>query len=287
VTAHNAPSLGEYFSTVSKIREQWETPAHKELWFRAEDAQHQKTRLQPGLYRPPEHRERKPIPTLLQLENELYEEFVRCAPQLSDTRSGEDEQDWDAYFLMQHHGVPTRILDWSDGALVALHFAVREKTVPPTTGSIVYVLDPDSLAKHLRTLPERIDLEARWKEFYKSDPYHEYEDDWARLYLPLAEDEEGNPLLATPTIPMLDDAPHINRRFAAQRSRFMVFGSDPLWISDWAKEQDSRYEEINIPVEAIATIQQELRDAGITESVIYPDLDGLGRELKQMWRTRR
>jgi len=178
--------------------------------------------------------ERKPIPTLLKLENELYEEFMQCAPQLSDTKSGEDEWEWGAYFLMQHHGVPTRILDWSDGTLIALRFAVREKPEPPTTGAFIYVLDPDSLAQHLRKLPERTEIESRWKEYSKSDPYHQYDDDWGRLYLPLDEDDEKNPLLAAPKIPMLDDAPHINRRFAAQRSRFMVFGSDPLWISDWA-----------------------------------------------------
>jgi hypothetical protein len=28
---------------------------------------------------------------------------------------------------------------------------------------------------------------------------------------------------------------------------------------------------------------RELRDSGVTESVIYPDLDGLGREMKQLW----
>jgi hypothetical protein len=286
VATHVARSLGEYFSTVSMFRHHWNTPADKELWFRAEDAKHQETRLQPGLYRPPKTEERKPIPTLLKLENDLYEEFIRCAPQLSDTKLSEDEWEWDAYFLMQHHGVPTRILDWSDGALIALHFAAREKAVPPATGSIIYVLDPDSLALHLRKLPEREDLEFRWKEFSKSDPSRFYDDDWGRLYLPCDEDDWKNPLLATPEIPMLDDAPHINRRFAAQRSRFMVFGSDPLWISNWAQKQDSRFEEISIPVDAITPIQQELRDAGITESVIYPDLDGLGRELKQIWRTR-
>jgi len=30
-----------------------------------------------------------------------------------------------------------------------------------------------------------------------------------------------------------------------------------------------------------------LREAGVTESVVYPDLDGLGRELKQLWDERR
>jgi hypothetical protein len=34
-------------------------------------------------------------------------------------------------------------------------------------------------------------------------------------------------------------------------------------------------------------IRQELRDCGVTESVIYPDLDGIGREIRQIWEDRR
>ena len=85
---------------------------------------------------------RKSVRQLLELENDLYEEFGRCSAQLSDVKSNQDDWEWDSFFLMQHHGVPTRLLDWSDGALIALHFAVRDKPIPPKTGSIIYVLDP-------------------------------------------------------------------------------------------------------------------------------------------------
>jgi hypothetical protein len=81
----------------------------------------------------------------------------------------------------------------------------------------------------------------------------------------------------------LDDPRHITRRIAAQRSRFMIFGTDPSWLSKLATKRGSRITPITIPVGAITPIKFELREAGITESVIYPDLDGLGREFKQMW----
>jgi hypothetical protein len=283
-----ARSLGEYFSAVSRTRRRWGVPTHKELWFRAEDVLHRKTLLLPGLYRPKETGSRKSISKLLELENILYNEFRRCESQLSEIKIGDSDWEWDSYFLMQHYGVPTRILDWTDGALIALHFAIREKTTPPKNGSVVYVLDPYWLLPLLEKHPDRKDTEARWKEYRNKNSRLEWdEDEWERLYLPLDEDDARDPLLATPTIPMLWDSPHLTRRVAAQRSRFMIFGADPEWLSRIRNENDSRVQSITIPVSAIKRIKHELREAGVTESVVYPDLDGLGRELKQLWNERR
>lgn len=281
-------SVAEYLSTISGIRKAWNTPKHHELWFRAEDRLHHKTRLQPGIYRPNESSgKRKPVRKLLELENDLYEEFGRCSAQLSDLKSNHDDWEWDSYFLMQHHGVPTRLLDWSDGGLIALHFAVRDKAIPPKTSSIIYVLDPYWLMRYLDEHRDRKAAKARWKQFWRKNPHEVYEDDWDRLYLPSDEDDFKDPLLATPETPILWDSPHVTRRVAAQRSRFMIFGTDPLFLTRLEKEKGSRLVPIRVPVGSVSRIKQELKDAGITESVVYPDLDGLGRELNQAWRSRR
>ena len=50
---------------------------------------------------------------------------------------------------------------------------------------------------------------------------------------------------------------------------------------------DSSIRLIEIAEDACEEIRHELRDTGVTESVIYPDLDGLGREIRQMWDYRR
>lgn len=46
---------------------------------------------------------------------------------------------WHWYFLMQHYGAPTRLLDWTVNPLVALYFAVRELTEHE---GAVWVVDP-------------------------------------------------------------------------------------------------------------------------------------------------
>lgn len=67
----------------------------------------------------------------------------------------------------------------------------------------------------------------------------------------------------------------------------MIFGTDPLWLSSRLGKKDSHVVSISIPATSVSRIRQQLRDAGVTESVVFPDLDGLGRELKQIWQTRR
>jgi hypothetical protein len=282
------PSLAAYLSTVGKIRKRWNVPNHLELWFRAEDTLYRKTHLQPCLYRQRESGLRKSVDKLLEIENDLYEEFGRCATQLSQSDANSIDDEWDSYFLMQHHGAPTRLLDWSDGALIALHFAVRDKPTPPKSGSVIYVLDPYWLMDLLKKHPDRKDAQERWKQYLQKEVSSGMdEDEWERLYLPSDDDDAKESLLKTPVTPMLWDSPHVTRRVAAQRSRFMIFGTDPLWLVKMEREKKSSLVSITIPRGSINRIRQELKDAGITESVVYPDLDGLGRELKQAWKARR
>ena len=67
----------------------------------------------------------------------------------------------------------------------------------------------------------------------------------------------------------------------------MIFGTDPDFLTRIEEEKESHLDAIRIAKSAIPRIRQELRDAGITESVVYPDLDGLGLELKQQLETER
>lgn len=77
------------------------------------------------------------------------------------------------------------------------------------------------------------------------------------------------------------------RRVAAQRSRFMVFGASESWLSDEFEKVNSPIGEITIEATCIPSLKIELRESGIVESVIFPDLDGLGREMNQLWQDRK
>ena len=186
---------------------------------------------------------------------------------------------------MQHHNGPTRLLDWSDGALMALHFAVRNKA-DDSSDARVYVLEPYRLNEQLKQLPDVKILEADWKDYVSKHPsYALKKDEWEDAYLPA--DEEDLAEMNVPRPPLVLDFPLITRRIAAQRSRFIVFGTEPNWLSEEFEKADSTIRPIVIASGSRSKIRQELRDCGVTESVIYPDLDGLGREMRQLWEDRR
>jgi len=274
-------SLSDFIEHISRLRKSWELRDDRELWFRGESKRHP-TFLHPELYRPRENSPLKPVPDLLALEYRLYEDFGRLASQLRNEKISEEDWDWDSYFLMQHHGAPTRLLDWSDGSLMALHFAVRNKGKNDPNDAFIYVLEPYRLKEQIETLPETEIVKTNWKAYVQNHQSYDLdEDEFERSYLPA--DDEDLKELSMPRVPLLLEFPHITRRVAAQRSRFMVFGTEPAWLAQEFEKPDSPLKAITIDASSCYKIRVELRDSGVTESVIFPDLDGLGRELKQLW----
>jgi hypothetical protein len=287
VQLRTARSIADVMKIVGEARKVWELPLDKELWFRGEDRKHRVSTLLPKLYRHLPDDVEKVSKSLLREERNLLEEFERCGAQLCDH---DDPDDWDWYFLMQHHNAPTRLLDWSDGALMAVHFAMKGD-LDTTNGGFVYVLNPWGLMRDLKSRPFWKQLIKSWKDYRlaRIKSGHECDEEWDVVYLP------GNHLLKEsskssktekpelPIEPLVLEFPQITRRVAAQRSRFMVYGSGKDWLTKWAKKKDAPIWRITIPKSSVAEVRVQLRDAGVTESVIYPDLDGLGRELDQLW----
>jgi hypothetical protein len=199
----------------------------------------------------------------------------------------EGEEDWTWYCMIQHFSAPTRLLDWSDGALMALHFAVNGQDVPDSPR--VFVLDSYALDKKLEQDHQVRDAKKAWRRYLKRyRKSRRWQCDWYDTYLPLWTNKERHKEgLELPACPMLDDPDIITRRLAAQRSRFMLFGRDPAWLRNRHSTNELPIVEIRIRNYYVEQIRLELRDAGITESVIYPDLDGLGREMGHEWKARR
>ena len=102
----------------------------EDIWYRGQSDY--KWELKPGIFRYSEGSS----------ELTLLTRFKQSASLLIDT-TPKDDFDW--MFLMQHYGVPTRLLDWSESPLTALYFAVSD--INNETDSALWMLKPIELNK--------------------------------------------------------------------------------------------------------------------------------------------
>ena len=229
-------------------------------WYRgSRDSAH---KLHPTLYR---HPSKKSIKDISELEAGLTTRFVqRSLPFLQRPLTDE----WDKLFLMQHYGVPTRLLDWSENPFVSIYFSLVATTEPKSTDATLWMCDP-----------------IRWNQAaldhigYKGgvlDPGNSA----IRVYAPGAEFSE------MPKIPIMIYGSYNSPRIVAQRGGFALFGQgteqmETVYLD--AKFPDEILQKVTIPHANVSDIRRSLFRKGFTESVVFPDLEGLAKELRRVF----
>jgi hypothetical protein len=253
-------SLAEFVSGVKKISKAWAREQRTKKitpWFRGQGSADWD--LKPRLYR------LKDVD-----EDELRIDFERFGVQMTKQVI---DGDWNWYFLMQHYGTPTRLLDWTDSALVGLYFAVREagtgahpKAPSAKKGdAAVWMMEPGSLNKQV--IGSDIILLKESKE--------------AKAYLP---DTLSSKSLRT-RHPVAIDPPHVDIRLAVQRSHFTIHGTVRMGLERVARKRKSRFKlaKLIIASGSIGAIRDDLETCGTSEVTVFPDLEGLSRELTHTW----
>ncbi len=258
-----ATSLPEFIQRIAEIESAWTTKRDGApgLWFRGSGKS--TWALIPKLYRT-----NKSINLVLGIEDEIREEFIRRAPALTAFHPANE---WEWYFLMQHYGAPTRLLDWTESPLTALYFAVKDNE--GLQDAAVWVLDPwwlndKVVGKGLGVLPPGSPGLA------KSD-IKRY-----RAWLPARFEAKGK--LKTPS-PVAIFPTQFDRRIAAQRSCFTIHGRRPKTLDQLFPRDSDKIAKIIIPSYVISEMRDELIDYCTDEATIFPDLEGLGKAVSRNW----
>lgn len=227
-------------------------------------------RLLPTLYR---HKTATTINDLSRLENELIARFrQRSIP----FHSRALENDWDVLFFMQHYGVPTRLLDWTESPFIGLYFAVMSAPYQTTTrgrlsfpsAAAVWILDPIIWNKHSLN-HQSFDGEILTPS-----------DDALKGYKPTTSFSSMN------NHPVALYGAHNSPRIVAQRGVFTIFGQNTKAMEEIYDEDDFPDDsliKVKLNRSALIDIRNSILNHGVTESVVFPDLEGLAKEIRRIY----
>lgn len=169
-------------------------------------------------------------------------------PQLSD------RQHW--LFLMQHYGLPTRLLDWTESPLIACYFAT-EPDHDKTDGAL-YALSPYALNK----------IQTGHRSLLMP-----YDAPAIEIIDSVFKENLDSPKKIVAIRPM-----EVDIRLLTQISVFTLHGHNEL-IEKMQNAQDFIIK-IKVPKGSKRNLREQLKHLGVRASNIFPDLDHLAKEVK-------
>lgn len=281
----NIKSVSEF---ITKTFEKIENIATEgSIWFRGEDSENYY--LVPNIYRTTSNNEKQYFndiqnpKAIYQTEQNIDSDFNRKSS-VFFANKGIVSNPWNRYFLKQHYGVKTRLLDWTENALFALFFAICNDKKFDKNGK-VWILSPYKLNNYSVSMISNSGTDEKYhsiftcSELKKKGPLHVENKivitELLRRYyrMDFTEDEKLYPIAIYP--------PHLDERMSAQQACFTLFGNIVRGINcnDTHDTQEKFLDCVYIDAGSKCKILKELRILGISFYSVYPDLDGLGRTI--------
>ena len=181
------------------------------------------------------------------------------------------DSDWEWLTLAQHHGLPTRILDWTYSPLVALHFATADVARHGVDGA---VWSADFVAVH-DALPA-----ALREELEASGGAQLSVDSLGRVAPTLSEFDA----LGREPFLVFFEPPSLDERIVNQYASFSVSSSAHARTDEWlVGATPPLVRRVVVGSGLKPRVRERLDQANITERVLFPGLDGLSRWLTRYY----
>jgi hypothetical protein len=194
----------------------------------------------------------------------LEEHILRNFARYSRPFVQQADNEWELMVTAQHHGVPTRLLDWTYSPLVAAHFATRGTVARDRA---VWQLDWMKVHRHFGfpalalLIHDLAELVGRRGEFTP----------W-RL---IDEGDGGKPFAC------MIEPPTLDARISAQSAVFTLCSDTSHAVDEFLDEHGllGALTRFVIPREASSFVRDQLDIAGFDERRLFPDLDGVAAQL--------
>ncbi len=177
---------------------------------------------------------------------------------------------WNWLALAQHHGLPTRLLDWTYSPYVALHFATADVEAYDREGVVFCI---DYVRAHELAPPAlREALEAEGANVFTAEMLDRVAADFGSLRE-----------LAGAEFTVFLEPPSLDDRIVNQYALFSLMSAPAASLDEWLARHEVPARRLVIPAELKWEVRDKLDQANITERVLFPGLDGLSRWLKRYY----
>jgi FRG domain len=179
---------------------------------------------------------------------------------------------WNWLALAQHHGLPTRLLDWTYSPYIALHFATASRDRFDRDG-VVWLVD---YARAQEAAPPQL------RDVLGEQQMNVFT---AELLEEAAGGLDELERLAEDYVVFLEP-PSLNERIVNQYALFSLLSRPDASMDDWVDAHPELVRRIVIPAELKWEVRDKLDQANVTERVLFPGLDGLTRALTRHYAPR-
>ena len=208
------------------------------------------------------------------IEKELLFSFQMYGQQQTDPGASI----WYWLSVAQHHGLPTRLMDWTWSPFVAMHFATADlANGRQESDAVIWCINIAECHRYLPRRPLDILNKAVTKGFY------------AEMMSELAENLEEFDDLSDKEFVVFFEPPALDERIINQYALFSLMNSPQARLDEWLMarsedrqpDQEPLYRRIIIPARLKWEVRDKLDGANINERVLFPGLDGLSAWLKR------